>query len=71
LVFAALPSHFQGIEGKGRPMQDEFLMRLWNSDHERASHDLTRRLRAPAAKRSGGRSPKAWLFGKANPERCG
>ncbi len=50
-------------------MQDEFLMRLWNSDHERASHDFTRRLRAPAAKRSARRAPKAWLFGKADPER--
>ncbi|MGV2496811.1 hypothetical protein [Pelagerythrobacter aerophilus] len=52
-------------------MQDEFLMRLWNSDHERASHDLTQRLRAPATKRSARRAPKAWLFGKTEPKGCG
>ncbi|MBM0171421.1 hypothetical protein [Altererythrobacter sp. C41] len=52
-------------------MQDEFLMRLWNGDHERASHDFTRRLRAPATKRSARRMPKARLFGETASKRCG
>ncbi|WP_165271734.1 hypothetical protein [Pelagerythrobacter rhizovicinus] len=52
-------------------MQDEFLMRLWNSDHERASHDVTQRLRASTAKRSTRRASKGWLFGKPEPKGCG
>lgn len=52
-------------------MQDEFFMRLWTSNHERVSHDPVRRGKAPDANPVGERTPKARLFGKAEPARCG